>query len=305
MRDILPFAKNGGLGIPQNYLGIYISIVAKIYNSLLRNRIEPKIEKILRKNQNGFRRNRSMKSQIVTIRRILICVCAKNLEATVLFVDFSKAFDSIHRRKQILLAYDPPKKNVAAIMMLYKNTKVKFRSPDGETDYSDNVAGILQRGTLTPYLFIKVHILRPSKFNRFNKKKNLMLAKERRKYPAQFITEADYTDDIVLLASTLAQAEFLMQSLERAAGRIGLYANAYKTEYMCLNQRGDISTVNGGLLESWRSSPTSEEGFHQLKRASKREKQRHGQLSIGYWSYIFSNPSARAGYDTRSVLSGV
>ena len=32
-------------------------------------------------------------------------------------------------------------------MMLYKNTKVKFRSPDGETDYFDIVAGVLQRDT--------------------------------------------------------------------------------------------------------------------------------------------------------------
>ena len=57
------------------------------------------IEKILRKNQNGFWRNRSMTSQIVTIHRNLEGVHAKNLEATIIFVDFSKAFDSIHRRK--------------------------------------------------------------------------------------------------------------------------------------------------------------------------------------------------------------
>ena len=46
------------------YQGITLtSIVAKIYNTLLCNRIEPKIEKIL-KNQNGFWRNRSTTSQI-------------------------------------------------------------------------------------------------------------------------------------------------------------------------------------------------------------------------------------------------
>ena len=42
-----------------------------IYNALLYNRIEPKIEKIFRKNQNGFRRNWSTTSQIWTIRWIL------------------------------------------------------------------------------------------------------------------------------------------------------------------------------------------------------------------------------------------
>ena len=50
-----------------------------------------------------------MTSQILTIPRILD-VRAKNLEATILFVDFSKAFDSTHRGKmeQILFAYGLP-----------------------------------------------------------------------------------------------------------------------------------------------------------------------------------------------------
>ena len=135
--------KKGDLGLAKNYRGITLtSIAAKIYNALLRNRIEPKIDNILRKNQNSFRRNRSTTSQILTIRRILEGVRAKNLQATLLFVDFTKAFDSIHRGKmeQILLAYGLPKETVAAIMILYRNTKVKVRSPDGDT--------------LAPYLFI-------------------------------------------------------------------------------------------------------------------------------------------------------
>ena len=52
------FPKKSDLGLAKNYRAINLtSKVAKIYNALLRNRIEPKIEKILRKNQNGFRGN--------------------------------------------------------------------------------------------------------------------------------------------------------------------------------------------------------------------------------------------------------
>ena len=48
---ILPFPKKGDLGLAKNYRGIIItSIVAKIYNTQLRNRIEPEIDNILRKN---------------------------------------------------------------------------------------------------------------------------------------------------------------------------------------------------------------------------------------------------------------
>ena len=81
---------------------------------------------------------------------------AKSLQVTILFVDLTKAFDSIHRGKmeQILLAYGVPKETVAAITILYRNTKVKVRSPDGDTDYFDIVAGVLLGDTLAPYLFI-------------------------------------------------------------------------------------------------------------------------------------------------------
>ena len=57
---ILPFPKKGELGLAKNYRGITLTSIAdKIYHALSRNSIEPKIDNILRKNKNGFRRNRS------------------------------------------------------------------------------------------------------------------------------------------------------------------------------------------------------------------------------------------------------
>ena len=126
--------------------------------------------------------------------------------------------------------------------MLYRNTKVKVRSLDGDTDYFDIVAGVLQGDTLAPYLFIICvdYVLRMSigkmKDNGFK------LAKERsRRYSAQTITDVDYADDIALLANTPAQVKTLLHSLERAAAGIGHHVNAHKMEYMCFNQRADIS----------------------------------------------------------------
>ena len=120
---ILLFPKKDDLGLAKNYQGITLTSI-EIYNALICNCIEPKIENILRKNQNNFRRNRSTTSQILTIRRILKGVWAKNLEATILFFDFTKAFDSIFSGKmeQILLTYSLPKETIVAIMMLYRNT---------------------------------------------------------------------------------------------------------------------------------------------------------------------------------------
>ena len=75
---ILPFPKKGHLGLAKNSRGITItSIAAKIYNALLCISIGSQIDYIFKKDQHGFRRNRSMASQILTIRRILKGVRAK------------------------------------------------------------------------------------------------------------------------------------------------------------------------------------------------------------------------------------
>ena len=52
------------------------------------------------------------------------------------------------------------------------------------------------------------------------------------------------SDDIAILANTPNQTETQLHSLEWAAAGIGLYVNAHKTEYMCYNQTGDISTLD-------------------------------------------------------------
>ena len=174
----------------------------------------------------------------MTIRRILEDVRAKNLQATILFVDFSKAFDFIHSGKmeQILLSYSLPKETVAAIIILCRKTKIKVCSPDGETDYFDIVAGVRQGDTLALYLFIicQDYVLRTS-IDKI-RENDFKLTKERiRRYPAKTITDADYVDDIELLVNIPAQAKTLLHSLERATAGIGLLVNAHKTEYMCFN----------------------------------------------------------------------
>ena len=150
---------------------------------------------------------------------------SKNLPATLLFIDFSKAFDSIHRGKmiEILSAYGVPKETVDAIMILYQDTCSMVRSPDGDTDFSDISAGVLQGDTLTPYIFIIClnYILRkaPDKNNELG----FTLAKRKSKrYPAMKITNADYADDLAVLADVLKDATFLLHSIERTAKEIGL-----------------------------------------------------------------------------------
>ena len=96
--------------------------------------------------------------------------------------------------------------------------------------------------------------LHTSNVDRSNKRKWLFTKKKKekarsRRDSSETITDADYTDHIAFLANGPAQIESLLQSLEQAAGDIGLYVNANKTEYMCYNRDGTISTLNGDPLK--------------------------------------------------------
>ena len=115
-----------------------------------------------------------------------------------------------------------------------------------ETEYFNIVAGVLQGDTLAPFLSIICldYVLRTS-IDKIRENGFELTKKRSRMFPAKTITNADYADDIAILANTLNHAETLLHSLERAAAGIGLHVNAHKTEYMCFNQAGDISTLEG------------------------------------------------------------
>ena len=57
------------------------------------------------------------------------------------------------------------------------------------------------------------------------------------------------SSSIALLANTSNQAETLLHSLEWATVGIGLHVNTHKTEFMCFNQKGNISTLDGTSLK--------------------------------------------------------
>ncbi len=98
-----------------------------------------------------------------------------------------------------------------------RNTKVKVCSPYGDTDYFDIVAGVLQGDTLASYLFIIClnYALRTS-INKILKIGFELTKKGSRRYPAKTITDADYADDIAILANAPAQAETLLMRKRRS-----------------------------------------------------------------------------------------
>ena len=78
-----------------------------------------------------------------------------NLTAVLCFVDFRKAFDSIHRGVmiKILRAYGVPPNLLRAIETMYRDTSATVVTLEGESEEFRIHAGVLQAGTLAPFLF--------------------------------------------------------------------------------------------------------------------------------------------------------
>ena len=97
---------------------------------MILNRLKPEVEEVLRRNQDGLKPGRSTVQQILVLRRTIEGVKSRNLPAVLTFIDFKKAFNSVHRGKmlKILAAYGIPSRIVLVIGLLYKVTRLERKS---------------------------------------------------------------------------------------------------------------------------------------------------------------------------------
>ena len=257
LSNIIPVPKSGNLSKTDNYRGISLTcIIAKIFNRMILNRIRSAIDPKLRINQNGFRPGRTTVAQILALRRIIEGVKQKNLPAVLTFIDFKKAFDSIHRNKMmnILKAYGIPPNLLNAIGNMYTNTRAKVITPDGETEEFDISAGVLQGDTLAPFLFVIVldYALRQATDG---KEEELGFTIKRKlrseRYPGKTIIDLDFADDICLLCNEMDQAQELLHRVESECQKVGLGLNSKKTEVMTYNipEHSPLKTISGDELK--------------------------------------------------------
>ena len=242
---IVPIPKSGNLSKPQNTRGISQSCtIAKIYNKMILNRIRPAIDPLLRTNQNGFRSGRNTVGQILAVRRIIEEAKAHNLPAIMTFIDFKKAFDSIHRDKmfRILNAYGIPPRLLGAIRSMYKDTFARVLSPDGETAWFEILAGVLQGDTLAPFLFIIVldYALRKAISGREGELGFTITPRRSRRHQAVVQTDLDFADDIALLSNDISQAQELLNQVQAESKKIGLVLNSDKTKFIALNSPTNV-----------------------------------------------------------------
>ena len=139
------------------------------------------------------------------------------IDLALIFVDFSKAFDSVDRLEMFDSNGNHHCNKGHVHRLLLNSDDNRWRDPSFA-----HSCGILQGDTLAPFLFIMVfdYIMRVS-VDTITEKGYLLHPRRGSRQPAEYLTDTDFADDIALIS----------QSLEHAQD---LYLNETKTE--CLNR---------------------------------------------------------------------
>ena len=142
-----------------NWRGVtLLPITSKVFSKIIHTRLVETLDEHIRREQAGFRRGCSCSDHIFTLRQILEQSKEWNVPLYAYFIDFEKAFDSIHRHSlwKILRHYGIPSKLVNVIKMLYSDFKSQVICNAALTvaDAFSVTTGVKQGYILSPFLFI-------------------------------------------------------------------------------------------------------------------------------------------------------
>ena len=156
---IIKIPKKGNLQVCDNWRGItLLSIPSKVFCRILLGRIETAIDKKLRQEQAGFRKRRGCTDQIFALRNIIEQTLEWNCPLYINFIDFKKAFDSIHHDTlwKILRSYGVPLKIVSLIETFYNHFECSVIISNTSSEWFTVKSGVRQGCILSPILFLVV-----------------------------------------------------------------------------------------------------------------------------------------------------
>jgi len=232
---IVKLPKKGDLSSCGNWRGItLLSVVSKVFMSVILQRIMAPIETRLRKEQAGFRPYRSCIDQISTLRIIIEQSIEWQSALYLVFVDYEKAFDSINRECiwMELRNLGVPEKLIRLISEAYNGFRCKVLHEGVQSESFVSLTGVRQGDLLSPLLFLVImdKVMRAATKN---KPRGITWIQTER------LEDLDYADDACLLAHTYQDMQAKINDLESESAKVGLVINIKKTEEIRVNAKNN------------------------------------------------------------------
>ncbi|KAI5729125.1 hypothetical protein M8J77_025799 [Diaphorina citri] len=242
---LIKLPKKGDLSQCQNWRGItLLSIPSKVMMRIILNRIKTVVDKKLRREQHGFRAERSCIDLINTLRLIVEQSTEYQTQLFLTFVDFERAFDSISREAMwnALKSFGVPQKITNLIKSMYNGYQCQVLH-EGQLSGPFNVEiGTRQGCLLSPLIFLLVLDKIMTKVTRI--KRGIQWGLINR------LEDIDFADDICLLSQNLKDMKDKIEDLRKDAMEVGLKINVKKTKRMDINcKRNEDIFLNGEVIE--------------------------------------------------------
>ena len=157
LAEVIPIPKTGNLRQVKNWRPIsQIKLPGKILERLIHRQLSPYFEKILHKNQHGFRNNMSTSTAIFDVLLKLFENWKEKKYSSCIFIDYSKAFNTIDHniliQKLKIYGLDEMSQNFLKSYLDSRQQRININNIS--STYSKLRCGIPQGSILGPLLFI-------------------------------------------------------------------------------------------------------------------------------------------------------
>ena len=201
----------------------------KIFGSAIINRIRVLVgmDNKLRNEQAGHRQGRNTTEQIFVLRNIIEQVIEWSSNLYICFVDFEKAFDSVHRETlwRLPKIYGIPDKLVNMIKAMYRNSKCAVIDGIETSQWFDVKSGVKQGCVMSGLLFLIVMDWMMTK----------TVANDNNGIRWNFTTvleDIDFADDLALLSSTKTHIQKKVDRPNKNSKAIEMKTSIKKTKLM-------------------------------------------------------------------------
>lgn len=242
---IIKIKKKGDSTICDNWRGItLLSIPSKILGRIIIERISTALDKQLRKEQAGFRRGRGCAQQIFTLKNIIEQSKEWNSTLYINFIDFQKAFDSVHQDTLwiLLKEYGIKEKIINIIKRLYKDFRCTVAHNGQSTEPFEIRSGVRQGCPMSGFLFLLIVDWTMREATRVKRGIRWGLMDR--------LEDLDFADDIALLSESRKEMQDKTNEVNRIAEKCGLKINTAKTKVMRINASSERRiTIHGEEIE--------------------------------------------------------
>mgnify|MGYP001793802340 CR=1 FL=1 len=232
---IFRLPKKGILQHCENWRGItLLPIISKVLSSITISRMRDGVEAKLREEQAAYVRGRGTTEHIFTLRNIIEQSLEWQTSLYVHFVDFEKAFDSIHRESlwTIMKSYGIPPKIINIVKAFYDDFECAILDDDGDiTEWLKIKTGIKQGCNISGFLFLLVIDFVMTRALRQDS------TGLRWKFTSK-LEDLDFDDDVALLSSSKEEhTQTKTNRVTEEEERVGLKVNIKKCKLLRLNAR--------------------------------------------------------------------